>query len=570
MPEAGGAAGPAAAANAMPSASAAGPAGAAPRTPAWALLLCALAGVAHALSFAPYYLPWLALIALGVVLGSGLRAAQPRNAFVLGWAFGCGWLGLGLSWIYISLHHYGELSAPFAALATGALAAGLALLPGAALAAGAACGPPSSLRRAAALAAAWTLAEWLRGVLFTGMPWLSTGYAHTDGPLAGYAPVLGVYGVGAVAALVVLIPLWDWQSAAGRGAPARRRLASAAAALLLPLALLGLGQGLRGVTWSQNAGAPIRVRLVQGNIPQDTKFGEGGLDEATGRYLPALRPGAAASYPQPAAPATSGAVPSDPKPPDLIVLPESAFPIPVNELPDDLLKVLSDERQRGGAALIFGAFVVEPRFRYFNSAVGLGPESVEPQRYSKRHLVPFGEFIPFGFRWFVDLLHIPIGDQEQGDEYQAPMALAGQRIAVNICFEDLFGGEILDAWHDPQRAPTMLLNLSNLAWFDDSIALPQHLQISRMRALETARPLLRATNTGITAIIDAQGRVTHQLPALTQALLEGSVQGTTGNTPFIRTGNRPILLLSALVLLVAAAVPGRNGKRGGARSTPRA
>ena len=508
-------------------------------------LLCTLAGVGHALAFAPYYLPWLALASLAVVLGLGLRAARPREAFAIGWAFGCGWLGLGLSWIYISLHHYGELSAPFAALATAALAAGLALLPGLALAAAASCGSASSLRRALALVAAWTLAEWLRGTLFTGMPWLSTGYAHTDGPLAGYAPVLGVYGVGAVAALVVVLPLWNWQGAAQRTG---LRRAAGAAALLLPLALLALGQQLRGVAWSQDAGVPLRVRLVQGNIAQDTKFGEGGLDEAVERYLPPLHTrlnpptGAAAAGPAP----------------DLIVLPESAFPVPFNELPDDIVRVLADPQQRSGAALIFGAFIVEPHFRYFNSAIGLGGENTPPQRYSKRHLVPFGEFIPFGFRWFVDLLHIPIGDQEQGEQFQAPMDLAGQRIAVNICFEDLFGGEILDAWHDPQRTPTMLLNVSNLAWFDASNALPQHLQISRMRALETARPLLRATNTGITAIIDARGRVTEQLAPLTQAVLDGSVQGTTGNTPFIRAGNRPILLLSTLVLLLAAAAGRRR------------
>jgi len=514
------------------------------------LTVCALAGVAHALSFAPFSLPWLALIALAVVLGYGLLAPYPRRAFHLGWAFGFGWLGVGLSWIYISLHHYGELSALFAAVATATLAGGLALLPGLALALAAALGKAASARRALAIAAAWTLAEWFRGVIFTGMPWLATGYAHTDGPLAGYAPVLGVYGVGAVACLVVLFPLWECQAIhLGR---AGRRLAAGAAAVVVPVALLAAGEYLRTVAWSHPEGAPIRVRLVQGDIAQDTKFGEGGLEEATGRYLPTLHADAMRS-------STDHESHAGTPPPDLIVLPESAFPVPVNDLPDDILGVLADPRQRDGAALIFGAFVVEAGHRYFNSAIGLGADSAEPQRYSKRHLVPFGEFIPFGFRWFVDLLHMPIGDQERGEQFQAPMLLAGQRIAVNICFEDLFGAEILDAWHDPQRTPTLLLNLSNLGWFDDSIALPQHLQISRMRALETARPLVRATNTGITAIIDAQGKVTAQLPTLTQALLDGSVQGASGNTPFTRAGNSPILLLSAAVLVIAALLQ-RRGK----------
>jgi len=555
MPEAGGAEHPAAAAPAPgdtePAPGASRSARQYPR-PATILALCALAGVVHALCFAPFYLPWLALLALGAVLGLGLQAQRPAAAFVRGWAFGCGWLGVGLSWIYISLHHYGELSAPFAALATAALAAGLALLPAGALALAAVAGRPGSARRALAIVAAWTLAEWLREILFTGMPWLSTGYAHTDGPLAGYAPVLGVYGVGAVAAAVAIVLPWCWQNrpAAGRGAPPLRR--GGAAAIVLGLALLGLGQTLRGVTWTQDAGRPIRVRLVQGNIAQDTKFGEGGLDEAVARYLPPLHADAMRDAHDHAA--HDGA----PRP-DLIVLPESAFPVPVNDLPDEVLHVLMDPAQRDGAALIFGAFVVEPRHRYFNSAIGLGTDGAEPQRYSKRHLVPFGEFIPWGFRWFVDLLRIPIGDQERGAALQPPMELAGQRIAVNICFEDLFGGQIIDAWYDPQHAPTMLLNVSNLGWFDDSIALPQDLQISRMRALETARPLLRATNTGITAIIDARGRVTAQLPPLTEALLEGIVQGTSGNTPFIRAGNRPIVILSALALLLCLGLPRRTG-----------
>ncbi|HYA65910.1 MAG TPA: apolipoprotein N-acyltransferase, partial [Burkholderiaceae bacterium] len=263
-------------------------------------------------------------------------------------------------------------------------------------------------------------------------------------------------------------------------------------------------------------------------------------DEALARYLPSLRADAGSNNANVSAP------------PKLIVLPESAFPVPVNELPEDVLGILADAQQRGGAALIFGAFVVEPGERYYNSAIGLESSTVEPQRYSKRHLVPFGEFIPFGFRWFVDLMRIPIGDQERGERFQPPLMLAGQQIAVTICFEDLFGAELRDAWHDPQHTPTILLNLSNLAWFDDSIALPQHLQIARMRSLETARPMLLATNTGITAIVDARGQVRSRLAVQTQGALEGTVQATEGTTPFIRTGNRPIVIASTLALLFVA------------------
>ncbi len=203
--------------------------------------------------------------------------------------------------------------------------------------------------------------------------------------------------------------------------------------------------------------------------------------------------------------------------------------------------------------MIFGVFLEEPRGHYFNSAVGLCTGATPRlRRYSKRHLVPFGEFIPPGFRWFVDLMKMPIGDQQRGATAQ-PLALAGQQVAVNICYEDLFGAEIIDAWHTAGPAPTLMLNISNLAWFNDSLALPQHLQISRMRVLETQHPMLRATNTGATAIIDARGEVAAQLPYLTAGALNGQVQGYEGTTPFIRYGNWPALLLAGLLAARGAA-----------------
>ena len=214
---------------------------------------------------------------------------------------------------------------------------------------------------------------------------------------------------------------------------------------------------------------------------------------------------------------------------DLVALPESVFPVPLELVPSDALDAFTRYSQDRGSALIFGVFIVEPGDAYFNSAVGRAPEDARWQRYSKQQLVPFGEFIPWGFRWFVDLMQMPIGDQERGGADQVPMDLAGQRIAVNICYEDLFGDVIRRAWHDPQREPTMMLNLSNLAWFDDSIALPQHLQISRMRALETQHPMLRATNTGATAVVDDRGVVTAQLPFATAAVLDARVQGMRGD-----------------------------------------
>ena len=496
--------------------------------------LSLLAGCAHALSFAPFNLPALQLAALAALIGLAQRQPSWQRAACIGFAFGLGWFATGVSWVYISLHDYGELPAWIAVLATGALAALLAAFP--ALAAGAAhrITDRPALRLLLAWPGAWALSEWLRGTVLTGLPWIASGYAHADGPLAGYAAVLGVYGLCLIAAMVAgaIVTVLQPRSAAG---PRLR-----GAALAIAYALLAGGQILRPVQWTHPIGAPLQVKLVQGNIAQDLKFGEGGTELAVKRYFGLM-----------------------PDPPglhaDLLVLPESAFPLPLGDLPADVRDSLLDFADQHHTALIFGIFLEEPRYQYFNSALGV-QDREPPQRYSKRHLVPFGEFIPFGFRWFVDLMNIPIGDQQRGPPYQPPMQLAGQRIAVNICFEDLFGAEIITAWRDPAREPTMLLNLSNLAWFDDSIALPQHLQISRMRALETGLPLLRATNTGATAIIDPHGQVVSQLPFNQIATLRGQVSGFGGHTPYVKHGNIPALALALILLAAAAAAQVKAGR----------
>ncbi len=496
--------------------------------PAHALAAAAL-GLLHALAFAPWNLPWLQVLALAGLFGLALRAATVRSAALLGFAFGLGWFGLGVSWVYISMHTYGGMPALLAGAATAAFCAFLALYPALALGVAHRLGGSPALRALVALPAAWAGADWLRGTLFTGFPWLASGYAHTDGPLAGAAPLLGVYGIGLLAAFIAgALALWTQARRVGRPAV----IGASAAAVVL----LAGGQALRAVEWSEVVGPPIRVRLVQGNVPQDQKFGDEGLQRAVDIHMRLL-----------AGPRV-----------DLAVLPESVFPVPLNYLPDAVSAQLLEYTRVNDATLVFGVFIEQPPGRYYNSAVGLSPDNMPPlQRYSKRHLVPFGEFIPRGFRWFVDLMAMPIGDQERGAPYQGPMDLAGQRIAVNICYEDLFGAEIIAAWQVPERAPTMLLNLSNLAWFNGSIALDQHLQISRMRALETSRPMLRATNTGATAVIDARGTVAARLPYRTAAALDATLQGHTGLTPYVRFGDRPALGLIALLLL-GAAILGRR------------
>jgi apolipoprotein N-acyltransferase len=288
--------------------------------------------------------------------------------------------------------------------------------------------------------------------------------------------------------------------------------------------------------WTRPAGAPIQVALVQANIPQDAKFTVEGLRRAFGEHW-ALMQGVRA---------------------DLVALPESVFPVPLGLVPEQAIEAFRAYARERDSALIFGVFIEEPHEAFHNSAVGWSPRHPDWQRYSKQHLVPFGEFIPWGFRWFVDLMQMPIGDQAHGSAAQPPMELAGQRIAVNICYEDLFGDVIRSSWMGTAAPPTIMLNLSNLAWFDDSIALPQHLQISRMRTLETQHPMLRSTNTGVTAIIDAQGKVAGVLPILTAGVLQGEVQGHEGETPFIRYGNAPALVIAGLLILMSLVLSRRG------------
>jgi apolipoprotein N-acyltransferase len=498
--------------------------------PILTLLLALLAGVAQTLSFAPYGLPPLQLVALAALIALVQRERSWPRAALLGFAFGLGWFGSGVNWVYISMHDHGDMPFWAAAPATAGLCSYLALYP--ALAAGVAWRFTDRVAPRLFLAwpAAWALSEWLRGTVLTGMPWIASGYAHTDGPLAGFAPLLGAYGLCGVAASVAgaLVALLQPRSEI---APALRGWA-----LGIVLAWVGGGLALQRIEWTHPAGPPIKVKLVQGNIPQDLKFTEGGTDLAAQRYSALM-----------------------PDPPDahadLIVLPESAFGVPLLDLPPDTRDGLLSFAGRHNTAIVFGIFLEEPRDHYFNSALGVQGQQA-PQQYRKRHLVPFGEYIPFGFRWFVDLMRMPIGDQDHGPAYQPPMQLAGQQVAVNICFEDLFGAEIIRAWDDPAREPTLMLNLSNLAWFNDSIALPQHLQISRMRALETGLPMLRSTNTGATAIIDSHGRVVSQAPFNLIATLRGEVTGYHGRTPYVRYGDIPTVVL-ALVLLAAAVAASR-------------
>lgn len=502
------------------------------------------AGLAQALSMAspaggkPLW--WLQLLSLAAFVwlldGLRLQGAGWRRAGLHGWLFSTAWLTGSFWWLFISMHTYGGLPAPLAAIAVLALAAALGLYYAVAAACFVVRGPTGRVTGAIVFAALWTLAELVRGSWFTGFPWGAGGYAHVEGPMAALAPWVGVYGIGAAAALAVaLVAL-------------RRPLRAAEAALGVVLFALvfiapNVAEPLPGaVRGDKGATGTLQVALLQGNIPQDEKFiPGGGIETALRWYGEQLR---------------------DAKAP-LVVTPETALPLLPQQLPPGYLEAIQARYSQGTQAAIVGLPMNGRggRGTYSNSVLGFQPGAAQPYSYSKHHLVPFGEFIPMGFRWFIQMMNIPLGDFERGGLAQAPFLWQGQRIAPNICYEDLFGDEIGANFKDEASAPTILLNVSNIAWFGDSVAIDEHLSISRMRALEFARPMVRATNTGATVVIDATGRVTHELPRLTRGVLEVGVEGRRGLTPYARWvapfGLWPLWIL-AMAIVAAAFALGRR------------
>jgi apolipoprotein N-acyltransferase len=501
------------------------------------------AGAATVFAFAPFGFSPVSVAALATLFWLWQHAATPRDGAWIGFAFGFGLFGAGVSWVYVALETFGGMAAPVAAIGTagfvGYLALWHALVGWAAVRFTAA----HSTARLLAAAAAWTLGEWLRGYVFSGFGWLTPGYAELwpGGalPLAGFAPLGGVLLVSLAVALcaAAVAGIVD-----GLVHAQPRRIVGCLAGIAL---LVGVGGLLTRIEWTTPVGGPVAISLVQGNVTQAQKFD------------PAFRPQNYELYDNLVASAKGR----------IVVLPESAFPEFADEIPASVFIGLANAgRARNGSVLV-GLFTVEPPLapgeeeRIYNSVVSLG--AAPPQLYRKHHLVPFGETIPLKplVGWFINsILAIPLGDQAAGPAVQSPFEVAGQRIAVNICYEDVFGAELIPA----ARVATLLVNVTNDAWYGRSIGALQHNQVGAMRALETGRPMLRATNTGITSAIAHDGRVLAELPWFVRGILEIEIAGRTGYTPYLRFGDWPVLILS-LALFAVAVLPNRRGVIGGNR-----
>lgn len=476
----------------------------------YALLLGAFA----VFGFAPFYIFPTTVIALIGIIYLWSKASSAKVSFKLGFQFGLGMFIVGIYWIYISLHDFGGMPWWFAGFCTFCLCAFMAFFP-------ALVGYCSKRLGYLTISAPilWGLSDWVRSWIFTGFPWLTLGYSQTPhSPLAGYMPIVGVYGVSIITAFIAAgIAVW-LANIQQLDVVWRRKV------IAMITMIIAIGFVLKAVEWSSPLDEPFSVSLIQGNIPQDVKWSPDAAESTMAQYVAMTKASQA----------------------KLIVLPETALPVIASQLNPETQQALSTHAKQNNSNIIVGMVDYNPNTsEYFNSAFSFGTDV--SQSYSKNHLVPFGEFIPLKqlLGWiYRDWLNMPLSDLARGGSEQQPMQLGNQRVAVNICYEDVFGEEIIRQLPEA----TVLVNISNDAWYGQSYAADQHMQFSQARALETGRMMLRATNTGATAAIDQHGYVIAHAPHDVKATLNIQAQGYTGITPYVRWGNWPFILISVISL----------------------
>jgi apolipoprotein N-acyltransferase len=500
---------------------------------------------------------WLQILAMAVFARSLLSAVTLKQAAWRSWLFSTAWLCGSVWWLYVSMHTYGGLAPWLAAFAVLLLSACMALFyvmvclifhqistksvkneSNLTLASVfTACG-------AIIFASCWMLAEMARGTWLTGFPWGAVGYSHLDGPLAGLASYVGVYGMSFVAAFAAMA-LTQWLGRVSKTSSKTQYIGfmkiQGLTVLMVLLAAWALGLPSKQ-SLAVDAALPkaLNVTLLQGNIPQNEKFQAGsGVTTALAWYAEQL----------------------DKVQTGLVVTPETAIPLLPQSLPPEYWRNVqqSFKLENGQKAALIGIPKGDRITGFSNSVVGFKPTALPlsaPYQYDKDHLVPFGEFIPPFAQWFIDMMKIPLGVFVRGGTQQPPFYWQGQRLGLNICYEDLFGEELAGRFANPAVAPTMLVNLTNIAWFGNTIAIDQHLNIARLRSMELAKPSIRATNTGATVIIDAQGKVTHSIERHTRGVLVGQVWGNTVVTPYAAWVSRfwlwPLWGFGACVLALAA------------------
>ncbi|MCP1673945.1 apolipoprotein N-acyltransferase [Natronocella acetinitrilica] len=480
--------------------------------PAWAgraavvLPAAALSGALIALALSPFHWSWLTLLSPAALFY--LVAAAPRRlAPWVGYVYGVGYFGAGGHWIYYSVGEFG--GGPLVALVfCAALAAAFGLLIWALVHLWLRVRPQAALPAVTvALPTCWMAVEWVRSWLFTGTTWLQLGYAHVDNWLGGYAPIIGALGISMLVS--VLAGLIAWAALVRR-----RKPAIVAVVAVVVVWLIG---GVMQRDWTSPAAEPLQIALLQGNVPQDQKW----LPENRQRQLDLYERLTSRFW---------GA--------DVVIWPETAIPAFQHQVSREFLAPLLADAEDYGTDVLVGLPSWDSETRaVYNTVLALGQEV---DVYHKRHLVPFGEYVPFR-RYLgaaLDVFGAPMADFTPGWT-AGPLMVGGQPMAISICYEITFPNEVRDFLPEA----TVLVNVSNDAWFGTSIGPHQHFQMARMRALEMGRPLVRATNTGITASVDHRGQVIARVPQFTVDALLTEVTPHEGVTPYMWWGNWPVLVL---------------------------
>lgn len=478
-----------------------------------------VAGALQTLTLSPFELWWLGPVSVLLILLACIPLA-PGKLFRAGWLAGIGLFGSGASWVYVSISEYGNTSVPLAILLTVIFVVGLGLFHALAFWAWGKLASTSAVRRLILFPAIWVLGDWVRSWLLTGFPWLYLGNAHVDGPLGGFAPVIGVHGVTflVVASGAVLYGLWWLVKEQRRGA--------AGVAALLTATLWLSGPALNKVAWTTLDSEPTTFASMQGNIPQQIKWDPDFLRDQIVIYL-----GLTEEFWET----------------DLILWPETAIPIPQDQA-GKIIEYIAGELGDHSTLITgipwYGFSDRIEDFTFHNSIMAIGNGS---GTYHKQKLVPFGEYVPLQqyLRGLIGFFDLPMSSFSRGPENQPPLQANGNGVIPFICYEVAYP----DFVARNARNAGLLLTISNDGWFGDSIGPLQHLQIARMRALETGRYMLRGTNNGVTAIIDQKGRIAETIPQFTRATLQGEVFSASGSTPYMQSGSWPVLTL-AMILIV--------------------
>ncbi|GGC99907.1 apolipoprotein N-acyltransferase [Halopseudomonas salina] len=499
------------------------------RAPGWpGHLLALLAGALSTLALSPFGLWPLGLLSVALLF-QGLQQLQPGQAALRGWFWGLGLFASGVSWVYISIHVHGYASPILAGLLTAGFVAGLALVIALMAWLWARWLRPTGNPWLACwgFAALWVLQEVFRGWFLTGFPWLYHGYGHTDTWLAGWAPLGGVWLLSFLSVLsaCLLSEPGLWRSI---------RSASTGTALLLVIWLGGMG--LSTLEWTQPTGSPLSVALIQADIPQSRKWDPDHIDQTLTLYRDlsiALAPV------------------------DLILWPETAVPVLQSQalaFTNGMAARLAEQ----GTTLITGIPVDEYDNDVLQIYNGIMVAGQQDEQYLKHKLVPFGEYVPLEevLRGLIAFFDLPMSSFTRGPAVQQPLKAAGYRLAPFICYEAVYP-------HFAARLAAqseLLITISNDSWFGRSIGPLQHLQMARMRAMESGRWMIRGTNNGVTALIDHRGRITQRIPQFEQAVLTGEVQPRTGLTPYLHWPDWPLWLV-VLACLAGCAVKRQRARR---------